>query len=102
MGAHNIRNSEPEQVSMTSTNFFTHENWNSFTLANDIALIRLPSAVGLDQNIATVGLAASDPAVGTTVTPTGWGRPSDSKCQNMPLTYTSLALEIPIYPIIYM
>ncbi|KAK7066339.1 hypothetical protein SK128_015599 [Halocaridina rubra] len=78
MGAHNIRNSEPEQVSMTSTNFFTHENWNSFTLANDIALIRLPSAVGLDQNIATVGLAASDPAVGTTVTPTGWGRPSDS------------------------
>ncbi|KAK7066348.1 hypothetical protein SK128_015608, partial [Halocaridina rubra] len=48
MGAHNIRESEPEQVSMTSTDFFVHENWNSFTLSNDISLIRLPSAASLN------------------------------------------------------
>jgi len=78
MGAHNIREAEPEQVTMTSTDFFVHENWNSFTLSNDISLIRLPSAVELNENIAVVSLPSSDPEIGTVVTPTGWGRPSDS------------------------
>jgi len=45
MGAHNIRENEDTQVTMTSTDFFTHENWNSFLLTNDLALIRLPNAV---------------------------------------------------------
>ena len=45
MGAHNIRENESTQVSVTSTNFFTHENWNSFLLTNDLALIKLPSPV---------------------------------------------------------
>merc|ERR1711915_658755 len=78
LGAHNIRQAEASQVTLTSTDFFCHENWNSFTLANDLALIRLPSAVSLTDEIALVSLPSSDPAVGTTVTPTGWGRPSDS------------------------
>ncbi|KAK8405226.1 hypothetical protein O3P69_001653 [Scylla paramamosain] len=78
MGAHNIRQNEPSQVTMTSTNFFTHEQWNSFNLKNDLALIRLPKAVSFNGNIQAVSLPASDVAVGTIVTPTGWGRPSDS------------------------
>ncbi|XP_069970810.1 chymotrypsin BI [Penaeus vannamei] len=78
LGAHNIRQNEASQVSITSTDFFTHENWNSWLLTNDIALIRLPSPVSLNSNIKTVKLPSSDVSVGTTVTPTGWGRPSDS------------------------
>ncbi|XP_037799781.1 chymotrypsin BI-like [Penaeus monodon] len=78
LGAHNIRHNEPSQVTMTSTNFFTHEHWNSHTLTNDIALIRLPSAVGFNNYISTVKLPSSDVAVGKIVTPTGWGRPSDN------------------------
>ncbi|XP_037774657.1 chymotrypsin BII-like [Penaeus monodon] len=78
LGAHNIRENEASQVSMTSTDFFTHENWNSWLLTNDIALIRLPNAVEFNDNISTVKLPSSDVAVGTIVTPTGWGRPSDS------------------------
>merc|ERR1712243_143533 len=44
MGAHSIHDdNEVGRVSVTSTDFFTHENWNSFTLTNDLALIRMPS-----------------------------------------------------------
>ncbi|XP_042884363.1 chymotrypsin BII-like [Penaeus japonicus] len=45
LGAHYIRHNEPSQVSLTSTDFFTHEHWNSHRLTNDIALIKLPSPV---------------------------------------------------------
>ncbi|KAK8405229.1 hypothetical protein O3P69_001653 [Scylla paramamosain] len=78
MGAHNIRQNEPSQVSMTSRDFFTHEHWNSFLLTNDLALVRLPSPVTFNDNIQAVKLPSSDVSVGDLVTPTGWGRPSDS------------------------
>ncbi|XP_050738551.1 chymotrypsin BII-like [Eriocheir sinensis] len=78
MGAHNIRLNEDTQVSMTSTDFFVHENWNSFLLTNDISLIKLPSPVTFDANIQAVALPTSDVSVGDIVTPTGWGKPSDS------------------------
>nr|AAL67441.1 collagenolytic serine protease [Paralithodes camtschaticus] len=78
MGAHNIREDEASQVSMTSTNFAIHENYNAFTITNDVAYIRLPSPVTFDANIGAVALPTSDPAVGTTVTPSGWGMDSDS------------------------
>ncbi|KAK7071888.1 hypothetical protein SK128_021709 [Halocaridina rubra] len=78
MGAHNIQVAEPEQVTVTSTDFFVHENWDSFNLQNDISLIRLPSPVQFNENITSISLASTDPPPGTIVTPTGWGRPSDS------------------------
>ncbi|XP_045139168.1 chymotrypsin BII-like [Portunus trituberculatus] len=78
MGAHNIRQNEASQVTLTSTNFFTHADWNYFSLKNDIALIKLPSAVSFNSYIQPVSLPSSDVSVGTIVTPTGWGRPSDS------------------------
>ncbi|KAK3875359.1 hypothetical protein Pcinc_019769 [Petrolisthes cinctipes] len=78
MGAHDITANEPEQVSMTSTDFTVHENYNSFTIKNDISVIRLPSPVSFDANINAVSLPSSDPTVGTIVTPSGWGRDSDN------------------------
>ncbi|XP_071516903.1 chymotrypsin BII-like [Panulirus ornatus] len=77
LGAHNIRLEEETQVTMTSTDFFTHEEWVFLYLLNDIALIKLPSAVNFTENIQPVKLPASDVSVGTVVTPTGWGRSSD-------------------------
>jgi len=78
MGAHNVHETEPTQVSRMSLNFFTHENWSSFLLVNDIALIRLAEPITFNENIQPVKLPSSDVDVGTVVTPTGWGRPSDS------------------------
>ena len=45
MGAHNVRQNEASQVRMTSYDFETHSGWNPQTLKNDVAWIRLPSAV---------------------------------------------------------
>jgi len=78
MGAHNINQDEDTQVKVTSYEFFVHEDWDSFNIVNDLALIKLPSPVSLNSNINTVGLPSSDLSVGDTVTPTGWGLDSDS------------------------
>merc|ERR1719339_589101 len=57
MGAHNIRDdNEPTEVRTTSTDFFTHENWNSFTLTNDLALIKMPEPITFTPEIQSVCL----------------------------------------------
>nr|XP_027209997.1 chymotrypsin BII-like [Penaeus vannamei] len=45
LGAHNLFEAEDTQVTMSSSDFFAHEDWDSFTVANDIALVRLPTPV---------------------------------------------------------
>ncbi|KAK3894864.1 hypothetical protein Pcinc_001392 [Petrolisthes cinctipes] len=77
MGAHNIRQNEESQVTVRSDTLMTHEDYNSFSLHNDIGLIQLPSPIIFNDNIRSVALASLDPGVGTTVTLTGWGKKSD-------------------------
>ncbi|KAK3853681.1 hypothetical protein Pcinc_039795 [Petrolisthes cinctipes] len=74
MGAHNIRQNEESQVTVRSDTLMTHEDYNSFSLHNDIGLIQLPSPIIFNDNIRSVALASLDPGVGTTVTLTGWGK----------------------------
>ena len=51
-GAHNVReDSEPNRVEITSFNGFTHEDWDTNTLENDIALIELPEAITFNDYI---------------------------------------------------
>merc|ERR1719504_367581 len=80
-GAHNVRaSSEPHRVEITSYNGWTHPNWDHNTLANDIALIELPSPLEFNDYIkpACMPMAGDTADVGETVTCTGWGKPSDS------------------------
>ncbi|KAK8405268.1 hypothetical protein O3P69_001679 [Scylla paramamosain] len=77
MGAHNIRLEESSQVSVRTTDYFVHEEWNPSTLSNDVSVIRLPSPVTFNGYINKVALPRSDLNVGDTVTPTGWGKNSD-------------------------
>ncbi|MBD4898352.1 trypsin-like serine protease, partial [Xanthomonas citri pv. citri] len=80
-GAHNIRQNEATQVTLTSRDFFVHENWGSILLRNDLALIRLPQPLTWTDAIAPVCLPSySDAALsaGTNVNPSGWGLPSDN------------------------
>ena len=45
-GAHNVRaSSEPERIEITSYDGWTHPQWDSNTLSNDLALIRLPQKI---------------------------------------------------------
>lgn len=77
LGAHNIRKSEPSQVTMASKDFIVHEHWNTFFLVNDIAVIRLPNKVTMNVNINAVDLPSTELSEGTYVTATGWGKTSD-------------------------
>merc|ERR1712055_122051 len=80
-GAHNVRAaSEPHRVEITSYNGWTHPQWNTQDLSNDLALIELPSPIDFNDYIKPSCL----PSTGDTadedelVTCTGWGKPSDS------------------------
>merc|ERR1719260_406717 len=80
-GAHNVReSSEPNRVEVTSYNGWTHPNWNSNDLSGDLAMIELPSPLPMNDYISTSCLPAAGetPSVGSLVTVTGWGKPSDS------------------------
>merc|ERR1739848_379819 len=72
-GAHNVRAaSEPNRVEVTSFNGWTHPQWDDSTLANDIALIELPSPC---PSTITSSLPAC-PQLGTPPTPR---RPSPAR-----------------------
>ena len=80
-GAHNVReSSEPNRVEITSFNGWTHPQWSPNDLANDIALIELPSPIEFNDYIKPSCLPdAGDTADETElVTCTGWGKPSDN------------------------
>ena len=79
-GAHNIQNySEPHRVEITSFYGFSHPDWDPNTLANDIALIELPSPIEFNDWIKPSCLPAIGDIAdeGELVTVTGWGKPSD-------------------------
>merc|ERR1711936_479276 len=80
-GAHNVReSSEPNRAEVTSYNGWTHPLWNSNDLSGDLALVELPSPLPMNDYISASCLPATGetPAVGSLVTVTGWGKPSDS------------------------
>merc|ERR1712066_104787 len=80
-GAHNVRApSEPHRVEITSYNGWTHPGWNHNTLANNIALIELPSPLSFNEYIkpSCMPMAGDTADVNEMVTCTGWGKPSDS------------------------
>ncbi|KNE87868.1 hypothetical protein PSTG_18741, partial [Puccinia striiformis f. sp. tritici PST-78] len=53
--------------------FKNHEGYNPSTKVNDIAVIRLVSALSLSSTIKTIGLASSAPGNGAAAVVSGWG-----------------------------
>ncbi|XP_059490155.1 brachyurin-like [Neocloeon triangulifer] len=72
---------EPNHQVVRSTDGQLHENYNSFTLDNDICVIRLPAPVS-GNGIASVRLPSrsqvGETFQGVVATSSGWGRPSDA------------------------
>ncbi|XP_023159962.2 trypsin alpha [Drosophila hydei] len=56
--------------------FRNHEGYNANTMVNDIAVIRLSSALSFSSNIKAIGLATYNPANGAAATVSGWGTQS--------------------------
>merc|ERR1712013_743692 len=76
-GAHNVRAaSEPNRVEITSYNGWTHPQWDTNTLANDLALIELPSPIDFNDYIAPscLPMAGDTADEAELVTVTGWSQ----------------------------
>ncbi|XP_076597150.1 chymotrypsin-like elastase family member 2A isoform X2 [Chaetodon auriga] len=76
LGKHNLVETELGAVFMGTSNIIVHEDWNSFFIRNDIALIKLESPITFSDSISP----ACVPAAGAILANnypcyvTGWGR----------------------------
>lgn len=60
-------------VLVNVASFKNHEGYNSRTMINDIAVIRLSGSLSYGSNIRNIGLAASAPGNGASAAVSGWG-----------------------------
>jgi len=70
-----------------------HESYNSRSMINDIAVIRLSSSLTYSSNIKNIGLASSAPANGAACTCSGWGTLS-SGSSSIPTTLQKVDMKI--------
>eukprot|EP00076_Gallus_gallus_P003881 NP_001264554.1 chymotrypsin-like protease CTRL-1 precursor [Gallus gallus] len=78
LGEYNL-NSQTESVQVkTVSKAVTHPNWNSYTLNNDITLLKLSSPAQLGSRVSPVCLAAANLVLSNSLqcVTTGWGRTS--------------------------
>ncbi|XP_016093918.1 chymotrypsin-C-like [Sinocyclocheilus grahami] len=75
LGKHNLKEEENGSVAIAAGKIFVHEGWNSFTLCNDIALIKLESAVTPSDTITPTCLPADGHVLphNAPCYVTGWG-----------------------------
>jgi len=110
LGAHNVREAHEEgRIELITTDFFTHPDYSSFTVHNDLALVHLPHKVEFGPTIRPVCLPAHSQAgesfAHLQAVASGWGKPSDDATTISPVlravdveTITNLmcALEFPL------
>ncbi|XP_071053395.1 brachyurin-like [Onthophagus taurus] len=79
LGAHSVSAVESTQVRITSERFTVHSGWDADTLFNDIALVHLPEAAPINENIQTIQLPSGDTSdfAGVSARVSGWGKDSD-------------------------
>ncbi|KAG5889543.1 hypothetical protein JTB14_024952 [Gonioctena quinquepunctata] len=80
-GVHSISATTENHVSLVSSNFTIHYNFNETTLENDIALITLPEAVTLSDEIQPIAIANEydeENLSGKLMETAGWGLQSST------------------------
>lgn len=78
LGEHNIDVTEGTEQFIYSSSVIRHPSYNSYTLDNDIMLIKLSSAASLNSYVQTVSLPSSCASSGTSCLISGWGNMSAS------------------------
>uniref|UniRef100_A0A3P9NNQ3 trypsin n=1 Tax=Poecilia reticulata TaxID=8081 RepID=A0A3P9NNQ3_POERE len=81
LGEHNIAVNEGTEQFIDSSKVIRHPSYNSYTLDNDIMLIKLGSPAGLNSYVSTVSLPSSCVGAGTSCLISGWGNTLSSGCQ---------------------
>lgn len=90
LGAHYVLQEEDTQVRITTTEKHVHPDWESTTLQNDIALLKLPTKVeevkGIIEHIRLPSRSqANDNFVDEDTVVSGWGKDSDSASSISPV-----------------
>lgn len=77
--------SEPYEQVATAKNIYIHESYNSRTLVNDIAVIRISPSVSFTNQVSPICLPSDDNelAGGTPVHVTGWGNVETTCCKDV-------------------
>ncbi|XP_077114247.1 trypsin-like [Ranitomeya variabilis] len=83
LGEHNIAVSEGTEQFISSSKVIRHGSYSSWTLDNDIMLIKLSSAASLNSYVQAIGLPSGCAAAGTSCLISGWGNTLSSGT-NMP------------------
>ncbi|XP_031760892.1 uncharacterized protein LOC496623 isoform X1 [Xenopus tropicalis] len=73
LGEHNIALSEGTEQFISSSKVIRHSGYNSWTLDNDIMLIKLSSAASLNAAVNAVALPSGCAAAGASCLISGWG-----------------------------
>nr|XP_057918663.1 uncharacterized protein LOC131110034 [Doryrhamphus excisus] len=96
LGLQNLQSSNPNQVSRTVDTIILHPDFDSSSFNNDIALLRLSSAVPFTAYIRPVCLAASSSEFhnGTDSWVTGWGTVQEGV--SLPFPQTLQEVEVPV------
>jgi len=78
IGAHEIR--DPNNKIIDAYSPTVHPDWDSYNLANDLAILKLDTPINFDTepNVGTNCLASSGDYTDQMSLVSGWGRPSDS------------------------
>ncbi|XP_008588143.1 PREDICTED: anionic trypsin [Galeopterus variegatus] len=93
LGEHNIEVLEGTEQFISSAKVIRHPKYNSWTLDNDILLIKLSSPATLNDQVATIALPSACASAGTQCLISGWGNTLSSgenypdllQCLNAPL-----------------
>ncbi|XP_043935332.1 trypsin-like [Protopterus annectens] len=80
LGEHNIEVNEGTEQFISSSRVIRHESYSSYTLDNDIMLIKLSSPANLNSNANVVPLPSSCASAGTSCLISGWGNTSGTGC----------------------
>ncbi|NWZ88906.1 TRY1 protein, partial [Nesospiza acunhae] len=73
LGKHNLELTESTQQFINSAKVIRHSGYSSYTLDNDIMLIKLATPATLSNAVQTIPLPTSCVAAGTTCLISGWG-----------------------------
>jgi hypothetical protein len=86
IGAHEIR--DPNNKIINAYSPTVHPEWDSYNLANDLAILELEEEIDWDEyngNVRPICLADSGDFTGELALVSGWGRPSDSASSISPV-----------------
>ncbi|XP_042345591.1 trypsin-1-like [Plectropomus leopardus] len=92
LGEHNIKVTEGSEQFISSSRVIRHPDYSSYTIDNDIMLIKLSEPATLNQYVQPVALPTSCAPAGTMCLVSGWGNTMSStadrnklQCLNIPI-----------------